>query len=60
MLGITLVRQQKRGGSHYVFKHPTLAMFIVLVTNGKNDVLPEYQTMKAIRALQELKNELEK
>jgi predicted RNA binding protein YcfA (HicA-like mRNA interferase family) len=48
------MRQQKRGGSHYVFKHPKLEMFVVLVTHGKNDVLPEYQVLKAMRALERL------
>lgn len=49
------VRQQKRGGSHYVFKHPDIDTLIVLVTHGMNDLLPEYQTMKAIRALEKLR-----
>jgi len=48
------MRQQKRGGSHDVFKHPKLEMFVVLVTHGKNDVLPEYQVLKAMRALERL------
>jgi len=49
------MRQQKQGGSHYVFKHPNIGTLVVLVTHGKNDVLPEYQTTKAVRALEKLK-----
>lgn len=49
------IRQQKRGGSHYVFKHPSVDTIVVLVTHGRNDVLPEYQIAKAIHALEKLK-----
>ena len=48
-------RQRRRGGSHYVFSHPSLDMLVVLVSHGKNDMLPEYQVIKAIRALEQLK-----
>ena len=51
-----MVRQQKRGGSHYVFKHPSVATIVVLVTHGKNDILPEYQVQKALRAMEKLKS----
>jgi predicted RNA binding protein YcfA (HicA-like mRNA interferase family) len=54
------MRQQKRGGSHYVFKHPEADTLIVLVSHGKNDMLPEYQVMKAIRAIEELREQSEK
>lgn len=49
------MRQQKRGGSHYVFKHLQVPDLVVLVSHGANDVLPEYQLMKAVKALRELK-----
>ncbi len=49
------MRQQKRGGSHYVFKHPQVPDLVVLVSHGANDVLPEYQLNKALKALKELK-----
>jgi predicted RNA binding protein YcfA (HicA-like mRNA interferase family) len=44
-------RQSKRGTSHYVFYHDTLDRVVVLVTHGKNDILPEYQVRKALTAL---------
>jgi predicted RNA binding protein YcfA (HicA-like mRNA interferase family) len=52
-----VMRQQKRGGSHFVFKHPKINTLAVLVTHGKNDLLPEYQIMKAVHALEQLKLE---
>ena len=54
------MRQQKRGGSHFVFKHPKLDILVVLVSHGKNDVLPEYQIVKALRAMEKLITEPEK
>jgi len=48
------MRQQKRGGSHYVFKHPRMGVIVVLVAHGKDDMLPEYQVMKAIKAIERL------
>jgi predicted RNA binding protein YcfA (HicA-like mRNA interferase family) len=33
------IRQQKRGGSHVVFKHPLVNVLVVLVTHGKNDTV---------------------
>ena len=48
------MRQQRRGGSHFVFKHPKLDILVVLVSHGKNDVLPEYQIVKALRAMEKL------
>ena len=53
------MRQQKRGGSHFVFKHPKLDVLVVLVSHGKNDVLPEYQVAKALKAIEKLIKELE-
>ncbi len=49
------MRQQKRGGSHFVFKHRQVLDLVVLVSHGANDVLPEYQLNKAVKALRELK-----
>lgn len=49
------MRQQGRGGGHYVFKHPAVDAFIVLVSHGRNDILPDYQVMKAVRVIERLK-----
>ncbi|MBI5473213.1 MAG: type II toxin-antitoxin system HicA family toxin [Ignavibacteriae bacterium] len=49
------MRQQRRGGSHYVFKHPAANDLLVLVSHGTNDLLPEYQVMKAAKVLRILK-----
>ena len=45
------MRQSKRGTSHYVFHHNALDMVVVLVTHGKNDILPDYQVRRALTAL---------
>lgn len=45
------MRQSRRGTSHYVFYHDALDMVVVLVTHGKNDILPTYQVRKALMAL---------
>lgn len=45
------MRQSKRGTSHYVFYHDTIDTVVVLVTHGKNDILPTYQVRKALTAL---------
>jgi predicted RNA binding protein YcfA (HicA-like mRNA interferase family) len=45
------VRQSKRGTSHYVFYHDAIDTVVVLVTHGKNDILPTYQVRKALTAL---------
>jgi predicted RNA binding protein YcfA (HicA-like mRNA interferase family) len=55
-----VTRQQKRGGSHYVFSHRNIDSLIVLVSHGRNDILPEYQVRKAIQSIQKLKEHLEK
>lgn len=47
-------RQSKKGSSHYVFSHPRLVQNVVLVTHGKDDLLPEYQVKDALDALSEL------
>lgn len=52
------MRQQKRGGSHYVFKRSGLKDFIVLVSHGSNDVIPEYQVRQAVRVLRQLKEQI--
>ena len=44
-------RQSKCGTSHHVFYHDTLDGVVVLVTHGKNDILPEYKVRKALTAL---------
>jgi hypothetical protein len=44
-------RQSGKGSSHYVYSHPEVDMLIVLVSHGKNDILPEYQVKKAIKSL---------
>lgn len=55
LLGVGFeMRQQGSGGSHYVFKRPDVEMVVVLVTHGKNDLLPEYQVKKAVKALERL------
>ena len=41
------MRQSRRGTSH----HNVLDRVVVLVTHGKNDILPAYQMRKALRAL---------
>jgi len=45
------MRQSRRGTSHYVFYHDALDRVVVLVTHGKNDILPRYQVRKALTAL---------
>ena len=45
------MRQSRRGTSHYVFYHDALDRVVVLVTHGKNDILPDYQVRKALVAL---------
>ena len=45
------MRQSRRGTSHYVFYHDALDRVVVLVTHGKNDILPYYQVRKALTAL---------
>ncbi len=52
------MRQQKRGGSHYVFKRPGLKDFIVLVSHGANDVIPEYQVRQTVKVLKQLKEQI--
>lgn len=47
-------RQSRKGSSHYVFSHPSVQQNIVLVTHGKNDLLPEYQVKDILIALNEL------
>ena len=43
--------QSGKGSSHYVYSHPNVDMLVVLVSHGKNDILPEYQVKKAIKSL---------
>ena len=45
------MRQSRRGGSHNVFYHDALDRVVVLVTHGKNDIIPRYQVRKAVTAL---------
>jgi predicted RNA binding protein YcfA (HicA-like mRNA interferase family) len=45
-------RQSAKGSSHYVYSHPQADSLVVLVSHGKNDILPEYQVKKAIKSLQ--------
>ena len=45
------MRQSKRGTSHHVFYHDALDRVVVLVTHGKNDILPNYQVRQALVAL---------
>jgi predicted RNA binding protein YcfA (HicA-like mRNA interferase family) len=44
-------RQSGKGSSHYVYSHPEVNLLIVLVSHGKDDLLPEYQVKKAIKSL---------
>ena len=48
------MRQSRHGTSHYVFYHDALDRVVVLVTHGKNDILPHYQVGKALTALDNL------
>ncbi|OGU14453.1 MAG: hypothetical protein A2X61_14345 [Ignavibacteria bacterium GWB2_35_12] len=50
-------RQSGKGSSHYVYSHPNIDMLVVLVSHGKNDVLPEYQVKKAIQSIRILQEE---
>jgi len=50
--------QQKRGGSRYVFKRPGLKDFIVLVSHGANDVIPEYHVRQTVKVLRQLKEQM--
>jgi predicted RNA binding protein YcfA (HicA-like mRNA interferase family) len=45
-------RQSATGSSHYVYSHPQADSLVVLVSHGKDDILPEYQVKKAIKSLQ--------
>ena len=47
-------RQSGKGSSHYVYSHPSSTILIVLVSHGKNDILPEYQVKKAILSINSL------
>ena len=51
-------RQSGKGSSHYVYSHPLIDIIIVLVTHGRNDILPEYQVRKAIQSIKKLEEEL--
>lgn len=51
-------RQSGKGSSHYVYSHPKVNLLVVLVSHGKDDVLPEYQVKKAIKALKLVLEEL--
>jgi hypothetical protein len=44
--------------SDYVYSHPKVNLLVVLVSHGKDDVLPEYQVKKAIKALKLVLEEL--
>jgi predicted RNA binding protein YcfA (HicA-like mRNA interferase family) len=48
------MRQSKRGTSHYVFRHPDLELNVVIVTHGRNDIVPDYQIRDALEALERL------
>lgn len=47
-------RQSGKGSSHYVYSHPAIEILVVLVSHGKNDILPEYQVKKAIHSIKKL------
>lgn len=51
-------RQSGKGSSHYVYSHPKVNLLVVLVSHGKDDLLPEYQVKKAINALKLVLEEL--
>ena len=44
-------RQSGKGSSHYVYSHPKSMSLIVLVSHGKNEILPEYQVKKALNSI---------
>ncbi len=50
-------RQSGKGSSHYVYSHPDVDILVVVVSHGKNDILPEYQVKKAIKSLRKLMEE---
>lgn len=50
-------RQSGTGGSHYVYSHPNIDVLVVLVSHGRNDVLPDYQVKKALKVIQQLLGE---
>lgn len=50
-------RQSGTGGSHYVYSHPDVDMLVVLVSHGRNDVLPDYQVKKALKSVKKLLEE---
>jgi len=47
-------RQSGTGGSHYVYSHPKVEILVVLVSHGKNDLIPEYQVKKAVQSIKKL------
>ncbi|QTA87970.1 type II toxin-antitoxin system HicA family toxin [Desulfonema magnum] len=47
-------RQSGKGSSHYVYSHPDIEMLVVLVSHGRNDMLPEYQVRKAVQSVKRL------
>ena len=47
-------RQSGKGSSHYIYCHSEIDTIIVLVSHGKNDILPEYQVKKAIQSIKKL------
>lgn len=51
-------RQSGKGSSHFVYSHPDIDILIVLVSHGRNDILPEYQVKKAIKSLKRLLEEI--
>jgi len=51
-------RQSGKGSSHYVYSHPDAEMLVVLVSHGRNDMLPEYQVRKAVQSVRRLLEKL--
>ncbi len=49
-------RQSGKGSSHYVYSHTRISTLIVLVSHGKNEILPEYQVKKALNSVKLLEN----
>lgn len=49
-------RQSGKGSSHFVYCHPNVNMLIVLVSHGKNEILPEYMVKKALNSIKLLEN----
>jgi len=52
------MRQSRKGSSHYVYSHPEVEKLVVLVSHGRNDILPGYQVNDAIQSVRRLLEDL--